>query len=104
MHDRFIWLKKIDSFIFVFLLNYLKFLSIDDGDVYLCPQDWSKEHVFGNVFSQHLMDVWNSAMFNEYRNVLLNHRDTDPCKNCNTCGLVYGNQYQEVWRNHYDKS
>ena len=75
-----------------------------NGNVYLCPQDWSKEHVFGNVFSHHLMDVWNSAMFNEYRNVLLNHRDIDPCKNCNTCGLVYGNQYQEVWRNHYDKS
>ena len=73
-----------------------------DGDVYLCPQDWSKKHVFGNAFSQNLMDVWTSAKFSGYRQVLLTNRNIEPCKNCNTCGLVYGNQYQEVWNTHYD--
>lgn len=73
-----------------------------NGDVYLCPQDWSREHILGNIFSDTLLNVWNSKIINDYRKVLLKNRNVKPCDNCNTCGLRYGNDYQKVWSDIYD--
>lgn len=80
---------------------YYMFIN-HDGDVYLCPQDWSKKYIFGNVFEKSFIEVWQSNLFNQYRQILLNHRNIDPCKNCNTCGLVYGSEYQQTWKKVYD--
>lgn len=68
-----------------------------NGDTYLCPQDWSKKYILGNVFSNHLMDVWKDLSYQKYRKVLLENRDISPCKNCNTCGTMYGNSYRDLW-------
>ena len=31
-----------------------------NGDVMLCVQDWNKKVKFGNLFSNTLLDSWNS--------------------------------------------
>lgn len=81
---------------------YYMFIN-HDGDVYTCPQDWSKKYIFGNVFKNSLINVWMTDLFDTYRRKLLNDRDIDPCRNCNTCGLVYGSEYQKPWKEIYDQ-
>lgn len=75
---------------------YYMFIN-HNGNTYLCPQDWSKEHILGNVFSDHLMNVWKDSTYEKYRKILLENRNISPCNNCNTCGTMYGNTYRQAW-------
>ena len=83
---------------------YYMFIN-HNGESYLCPQDWSRKYVLGNVFSDKLLKVWQSNLYLKYRKQLLNNRDIDPCRDCNTCGVAYGNHYQIPWKDFlkYDK-
>jgi radical SAM protein with 4Fe4S-binding SPASM domain len=80
---------------------YLSYaMSVDwNGDVLLCPQDWTKKTRFGNLNGQTLMQVWASAAMQKRRTKLAQGRRTDsPCEGCNADGCVHGANHVAAWR------
>jgi radical SAM protein with 4Fe4S-binding SPASM domain len=67
-------------------------VAIDyNGDVLLCPHDWSKEYVTGNAFKESIWDIWRGPAFKTARNILANEkRSFDPCKKCDVAGNLIG--------------
>jgi radical SAM protein with 4Fe4S-binding SPASM domain len=58
-----------------------------NGDVALCCLDYSGKEILGNVASQPIREIWNSARYKELRRM---HRDSRQdeiplCKNCSKC-------------------
>lgn len=74
-------------------------MTIDwNGDVLLCVQDWNKKIKLGNIYSQTLLEVWNSNMMNKYRQKLGNgDRNISPCNKCNTDGTLHGFNHIKYW-------
>lgn len=74
-------------------------LMIDwNGDVLLCPQDWSKKLKFGNINSQAMWNVWRSTQLHKRRMKLLNERGgVSPCGSCNANGCVHGQEHADAW-------
>lgn len=55
------------------------------GDVVLCCMDWKWKHKLGNVSEVSLEEVWNSEVYNEYRQAIYNNGSethTDLCRKC----------------------
>ena len=81
---------------------YTAYSTIIDwnGDVLLCPQDWHKQKVFGNVHDQSLFDIWkNSRDLSGMRTRLSQGKRTDfPCSLCNADGCLHGANHVEAWR------
>ncbi len=79
-------------------------LMIDwNGDCYLCTQDWQRKMVSGNIFKQHIIDIWNSEILKKYRvNLGSGKRVENPCKNCNAFGLMHGSNHFNAWKKYYN--
>jgi radical SAM protein with 4Fe4S-binding SPASM domain len=80
--------------------HYLTYqLSVDwNGDVVLCPQDWSKRLKFGNLNSQSILDVWTSSALHKRRMQLIEGRRCEsPCGSCNTDGQLHGFRHAPAW-------
>jgi len=60
------------------------------GDVILCCNDFYGEYVMGNVNDGNLLDIWNSAKFDYYRNNLIKgQRSSIPiCHHCDIEGGI----------------
>lgn len=55
------------------------------GDVVLCCMDWKWKYKLGNIFESSLEEVWNSDVYNEYREAVYNNGKreyTDLCRKC----------------------
>jgi radical SAM protein with 4Fe4S-binding SPASM domain len=75
-----------------------------NGDVMLCLQDWNKKIKMGNISASSLVDVWTSKGFKKYRRSLRKcKRSHSPCKECNTDGLLHGNEHVKAWKALEDK-
>ena len=62
-----------------------------NGDVLLCPHDWSKKYVAGNAFKEHIWDIWKGPNFEKARKILSNdQRSFAPCKDCDVGGQLIG--------------
>ena len=63
-----------------------------NGDVLLCPHDWSKKYIAGNAFQEPLWDIWRNKKFTFARRTLSkSKRSFSPCKTCDVAGdLVRG--------------
>lgn len=74
-------------------------MTIDwNGDVLLCVQDWNKKIKLGNIYSQTLLEVWNSNTMNKYRKKLgSGNRDISPCNGCNANGTLHGFNHIKYW-------
>ena len=73
-----------------------------NGDVYLCTQDWQRKMVSGNIYKQHILNIWNSEILKKFRNDLVNgKRINNPCKNCNAFGLMHGSNHSKAWQKYY---
>jgi len=71
-----------------------------NGDVLLCPHDWHKKLVVGNMSRESFVDVWRSQRIEEVRNSL--HREDrcfSPCDRCDVSGLIMGNDQYQEWVN-----
>lgn len=69
-----------------------------NGDVLLCPQDWSKRLRFGSLRSQRIEDVWYSAILHRRRRDLLSGREgRKPCEDCNANGCLHGAAHARAW-------
>ena len=69
-----------------------------NGDVLLCPHDWSKKLKFGNLNSKNIWDIWKSKVWNKLRERLSNSdRNFNPCKSCDVLGTVMGKENFDSW-------
>jgi len=69
-----------------------------NGDVLLCPHDWSKKLKFGNLRDKNILDIWKSKVWNKLRNRLSNaDRNFNPCKSCDVLGTVIGKESFDSW-------
>jgi len=69
-----------------------------NGDVLLCPHDWSKKLKFGNLKDEKLFDIWNGKALNGIRKRLSkSDRNFGACKNCDVMGTVIGKESFDAW-------
>lgn len=75
-------------------------MTIDwNGDVVLCVQDWNKKVKIGNVYSQTLLEIWNSSTLHKYRKMLAKgNRNISPCSGCNANGTLHGFNHVKQWK------
>ena len=54
------------------------------GKVCPCCVDYNETVVFGNIKTNHLCDIWNNSLFNEFRKMHLNKKrnNIELCHNC----------------------
>jgi len=82
------------------------FLIIDiTGDVRVCPHDFLKKMIIGNININNLIDIW---IKNPLRNKMLknNRQNISPCKYCDVDGTIIGNNYylDYSWRLKIEKT
>ncbi len=69
-----------------------------NGDVLLCPHDWSKTLKFGNLKNEKLFDVWQNKALNKIRKRLNKcDRNFAACKNCDVMGTLIGKESYDAW-------
>lgn len=68
------------------------------GDVLLCPHDWGKKLIVGNLHTMTLAEAWNSPVMHHVRERLSSKvRDFGPCDVCSVNGLLEGKEQFEAW-------
>ncbi len=76
-----------------------------NGDCFICPDDWKKKLVVGNLKKEKIIDVWEKKIFHEVRKSLLKgDRSHSPCNECDVDGLLSGNEFAKKWGEFYEKS
>ena len=61
------------------------------GDVLMCPHDWGKKIILGNLKKEKLIDVWFKDKSMKIRNTLANNnRNFSPCNVCDVEGTLMG--------------
>jgi radical SAM protein with 4Fe4S-binding SPASM domain len=74
-----------------FFMDYL-------GDVLLCPHDWGKKMVVGNLHKQDFVDIWFSQLMMTNRKRLnQGDRNFKPCDVCDVQGSLMGSKHAEEW-------
>ena len=78
-------------------------LIIDyDGDVMICPCDWEKKLVVGNLHEKNIFEIWDSDIMKEVRLRLINKdRSKVPCTQCDIDGTLYAKLHFEAWGKYY---
>lgn len=68
------------------------------GDVLLCPHDWGKKFIAGNMKEQSFMEIWTSPEMSMIRQ-RLNQADRGfkPCDVCDVLGTYIGRKHAEEW-------
>ncbi len=73
-----------------------------NGDTLICPNDWDKRKVIGNVNKDNILDIWKNEQFKNVRQRLLKKdRNAKPCEKCNVNGLHVGNEFNILWQEYY---
>lgn len=62
---------------------FRKLVIAYNGNVSLCCNDFMNQVSFGNVMSKTLLECWNDAHFNDYRDALLRDKRMGLCSRCN---------------------
>ena len=74
------------------------------GDVLLCPHDWGKKLIVGNLNKQTFVDLWLSKAFQRARERLaLGDRKFQPCATCDVHGSLIGGEHVVAWQTHSTK-
>ena len=69
---------------YTFFLDY-------QGDVLMCPHDWGKKLILGNLNQNKLLDIWFSKKSMSIRKMLNNsNRNFSPCNICDVDGTMMG--------------
>ena len=73
-----------------FIPSYTFFLDYQ-GDVLMCPHDWGKKVILGNLSKEKLIDIWFSKKSMSIRKMLNNsNRNFSPCNVCDVEGTFMG--------------
>ena len=90
--------EKIGKYKNCFYPTY-QFLIDWDGNVYLCPQDWQRKNLMGNIMQETILQIWKGRTLTNYRKDLLSgKRCSNPCKNCNADGTLLGKNHAAKWK------
>jgi len=74
-----------------------------DGSVLLCPHDWGKKMIVGNLNDKSLNDLWNNSLMKRVRlNLAREDRNFAPCKDCDVDGMLTGEKHFKQWMAHYN--
>ena len=72
-----------------------------NGDMILCPHDWGKEYIVGNLSERNIWDLWTSKKYQAARKLLSQkNRSFKPCNKCNVKGDLIGRPNFEKWMKH----
>ena len=73
-----------------------------DGAVLLCPHDWGKKLIVGNLNDSTIHELWNGPVLRRVRRNLANEdRNFGPCSGCDVEGTYMGRPHFEQWMEHY---
>ena len=73
-----------------FIPSYTFFLDYQ-GDVLICPHDWGKKAIVGDLNKEKLIDIWFSKRFMGIRKMLnKSNRNFTPCNVCDVEGTFMG--------------
>jgi radical SAM protein with 4Fe4S-binding SPASM domain len=76
---------------YTFFMDYL-------GDVLLCPHDWGKKKIVGNMHKASFREIWFSENFKVPREMLATgNRKISPCNVCDAKGTLMGNSHVIAW-------
>jgi len=76
---------------YTFFMDYL-------GDVLVCPHDWGKNFIVGNLKDQDFIDVWTAPELIQARERLAaGNRGMSPCNVCDVKGTLMGLGHAEKW-------
>jgi radical SAM protein with 4Fe4S-binding SPASM domain len=79
--------------LYTFFMDYL-------GDVLLCPHDWGKKKIIGNMYKQSFKDIWLSKSVMGCRSMLAaGNRKISPCNQCDAKGTLMGATHLSAWGN-----
>jgi radical SAM protein with 4Fe4S-binding SPASM domain len=78
-------------------------LIIDyEGSVMICPCDWERKLVVGNLNKDSIFEIWNSQQMKQVRLRLINEdRSEAPCTECDINGVLYAKLHFEAWKEYY---
>ncbi len=80
---------------YTFFLDY-------QGDVLICPHDWGKKRIIGDLNKKSLKEIWLSKLALFTRKTLLQgNRDFEPCKSCDVEGTLIGKKHASLWKEYY---
>lgn len=69
------------------------------GDVLMCPHDWGKKIILGNLNKEKLIDIWFSSKSLKIRKLLNNNnRNFSPCNICDVDGTLIGKDNSEYFK------
>ena len=73
-----------------YIPSYTFFLDYQ-GDVLMCPHDWGKKIILGNLNKENLTDIWFSKKSMQIRKMLnKSNRNFTPCNVCDVEGTFMG--------------
>ena len=77
--------------------SYTFFLDYQ-GDVLMCPHDWGKKLILGNLNKQSFSEIWYSKKALMIRKKLNSgNRKIKPCDVCDVKGTYIGKEYADSW-------
>jgi len=73
-----------------------------DGAVLLCPHDWGKKLIAGNLNYQTIHEIWNNSVMRRVRRNMANSdRNFAPCDVCDVDGTLMGRSHFDEWQEYY---
>ncbi len=80
-----------------YIPSYTFFLDYQ-GDVLMCPHDWGKKIILGNLNNENFLDIWFSNKSIKIRKMLNNtKRNFTPCNVCDVEGTLMGEKNAEYF-------
>lgn len=74
------------------------------GEVLLCPHDWGKKLIVGDLHNESITEVWSSSTLTNVRKRLAEaDRGFSPCNNCDVLGTRQGKEHAKAWQEFYGK-
>lgn len=79
---------------------YYNILIDSNGDVVACSHDWGKQKIFGNIYTDSVLNIWFSDEMKSFRAQMAETpRISLPCSSCNVIGDLYGSESFASWEN-----
>ena len=76
---------------YTFFIDYL-------GDVLVCPHDWGKKMIAGNISRDSFKNIWLGEKFTRARKMLeMGNRNLNPCNKCDVKGTLIGESHVNAW-------
>ncbi len=77
--------------------SYTFFMDYN-GDVLMCPHDWGKKIILGNMNKDNFLNIWTSKKAIAIRKKLnKSDRNFSPCNVCDVKGDLIGKKHAESW-------